>query len=59
MTGERKPFMVEVEVDCLFGPYHHILQAKSRITRTGCNHFLLQACRLIIYYKIKIIVKNK
>ena len=21
MTGERKPFMVEVEVDYLFGPY--------------------------------------
>jgi hypothetical protein len=42
--------MVEVEVDCLFGPYHDILQAKSRITRTGCNRFLLQACRLIIYY---------
>jgi hypothetical protein len=40
--------MVVVEADC---PFERSAKAVSeaRIAQTGCVHFLMQSCRLIVY----------
>jgi hypothetical protein len=38
-----------LEVDSLFGRSAKAVH-EVRITQTGCIHFLMQACRQIVYY---------
>jgi hypothetical protein len=40
--------MADVEVDSLFERSAEAVR-ETRITQTGCIHFLMQACRLIVY----------
>jgi hypothetical protein len=46
-----------LEVNSLFGRSVKAVR-EARITQTGCNYFLMQACRLIFYqyilYKAKL-----
>jgi hypothetical protein len=51
MTAKGGLFIVDVEADCLFGRSAKGVR-EARIARTGCVHFLMQACRLIVYYDI-------
>jgi hypothetical protein len=50
MTAEGGPFMVDVEVDCQFRRSAKVI-SEVRIARMGCIHFLMQECRLIVYYR--------
>jgi hypothetical protein len=48
MTAKGDPYMAVVEADCLFEHSAKVV-SEARIARIGCIHFLMQACRLIIY----------
>ena len=48
MTAKGGLFMMDVEADCPFGRSAKPVR-EARIARTGCVHFLMQACRLIVY----------
>ena len=50
MTAKGGLFMVDVEVDCPIGRSAKPAR-EARIARSGCIHFLMQACRLIVYYR--------
>jgi hypothetical protein len=51
MTAKGGPFMVVVEANY---PFERSAKAVSeaRIARTGCIHFLIQACRLMVHFCI-------
>jgi len=60
MTAKGGLFMVDVEVDCLIRRSAKPAR-EARITRSGCLHFLMQACRLIyyfLYFTYSIIIRN-
>jgi hypothetical protein len=48
MTAKEQPFIVVVEVNCRVGHSAKSV-SKAQIARTGCIHFLMQACHLIVY----------
>jgi hypothetical protein len=49
MTAKGGPFIVVVEADCLFERSAKVV-SEARIAQMGCIGFLMQACRLIVYF---------
>ena len=49
MTAKGWVFMEDVEVDFLFGRSAKTVR-EAQIARTGCIHFLMQACRPFLYF---------
>jgi hypothetical protein len=49
MTAKGGPFMMVVEEDYQLGCSAKVV-SEARITQTGSLHFLMQACRVIVFY---------
>jgi hypothetical protein len=49
MTATGGPFMVVVEADCLFERSAKVV-SEPQIAQMGRIGFLMQACRLIVYF---------